>query len=332
MGVVTTSKKNSLSELLNPLRHTDHKVTGLSYIIAFAITVYYILTDISFYESNLWIHMSTAVIGIIVNLSALRNFRFLAKSAENPGMFAQNRTFSYAFLQENLWFQFLLGLSFVSAHPLTIQYFPPDLQIATIVFIFIVREFVPKTSYVSWEQGNKKVNSRLNGRVDFINLQVKIVRWNYVLKKTLLFYLFVAVQAEFYYGVPQGSFVDQLDRKCLYLLSLDAMHNVTTAFFLQTLKFKGFISAETFSFLFNVSPICGVFVTYQFLNHHHFLYPYLAAVLVELFVNITFVYPSKKLTNEWKNRCLVALKLGTITAASTYMALTPSSYANAVAA
>ena len=40
-------------------------------------------------------------------------------------------------------------------------------------------------------------------------------------------------------------------------ISLDIAHNVTTAFFLQTLKFHKFISATTFSFAFNTTAYIG---------------------------------------------------------------------------
>merc|ERR1712130_822564 len=178
---------------------------------------------------------------------------------------------------------------------------PHPMQIAIVYFMFIYREFVPKTSYGSWEVGNNKVNSRSDGWVKFINIQVKLVRWNYVLKKGLLFYLFVVSQAEWLFGFPANSLMTQYDRVLYYLLSMDAMHNITTAFFLQTLKFKGFISAEAFSFLFNVSPIVGV--------------------LIETAVNLKLIYPSK-LSFEWKNRCQVTCKAVTVLSATAYMYLT----------
>merc|ERR1712173_101214 len=106
-------------------------------------------------------------------------------------MGAKNRTFSYAFLVENLWFQILIAMSIFSVHPLADTVLPHSMQIAIVYFMFIYREFVPKTSYASWEVGNNKVNSRSDGWVRFINIQVKLVRWNFVLKKGLLFYLFV---------------------------------------------------------------------------------------------------------------------------------------------
>lgn len=314
----TSVKKNSVQELLNLKRHTDHKILGVSYVLVFTITLYYLLTEPNYDDINFWLHCSTSIVGCLVNASALRNFRFLSKSAENPGMFAQNRTFSYAFIQENMWFQVLIGLSFAFGHPKSGEYVQKDLQILLVFLVFVLREFVPKTSYTSWQVGNEKVNSRVNRWVDFINIQVRIVRWNYVFKKTILLYLFVTIEAEWFFGLPTGTLVNAFDRKVYFLLSLDAMHNITTAFFLQTLKFKGFISAETFSFLFNASPFLGVIVTYQFLMAHTFCWPYLIATFTELFINIYLVYPSK-LSAEWKNRCLVALKASTLSAATYYL-------------
>jgi len=325
----TTTRKGSqqskLGKLLDLRRHTDHKVLGVSYVVAFTLTVFYMLTDINAYESSILLHVTSPIIGVLVSMSALRNFRFLPKQAENPGMFAKNRTFSYAFLKENLWFQFLIGFTLFSGHPLASQYISHDLMLLIIFGIFAYREFVPKTSYSSWEVGNNKVNTRFNGWVTFINLQVKLVRWNYVAKKTYLFYLVLLVQAEYFLGLGKGAYVSQSDRVLFYLLCLDAMHNITTAFFFQTLKFKGFISAETFSFLFNVSPLIGIYLTYLLLTTHTIVVPFALAGLVELYVNLEFIYPNKTLSFEWKNRCQVASKFLCSASAFAYTLYTSSS-------
>merc|ERR1712130_766050 len=195
------------------------------------------------------------------------------------------------------WFQILVAISIFPVHPLADTVIPHPMQIAIVYFMFIYREFVPKTSYASWEVGNNKVNSRSDGWV----------RWNFVLKKGLLFYLFVVSQGEWLFDIPANTWMTQYDRVLYYLLSMDAMHNITTAFFLQTLKFKGFISAEAFSFLFNVSPIVGVFLTIRLFQYHTFVLPYLVGVLIETAVNLKLIYPSK-LSFEWKNRCQVTCK------------------------
>jgi len=318
--------KNTLPELVDLKRHTDHKIVGATYVAVFFTALYYIITDIDYYESNLLLHALTGLIGCAVTLTALRNFKFLSKKAENPGMFAKNRTFSYAFLQENLWFQSLLGATIFCGHPKSILYVPAPVQLAVVFFILAYREFVPKTSYGSWEVGNNKVNSRSNGWVTFINAQVKIVRWNYVAKKTYLFYLWMLFQVEWFFDVSKGTYVTQNDRILFYLLCLDAMHNITTTFFLQTLKFKGFISAETFSFLFNVSPLIGVYLTYRLFTEHTFVIPFALAVIVELYTNLEFIYPSK-LSFVWKNRAQVAVKVLTTLAATSYL-----TYSNTIAA
>jgi len=318
MTVKQPGTKNSFAELIDLRRHVDHKIMGMSYVIAFTTALYFILTDINYYETNFVLHCITPFVGAFVSMSALRNFTFLSKKAENPGMFAKNRTFSYAFLKENLYFQILLGTTIICGHPMSPMYFPHVLQTIVILGILTFRENVPKTSYTSWEVGNEKVNSRSNGWVTFINAQVKLVRWNYVAKKTYLFYLWALFQAEWIMGVSQGTYVTQADRVLFYLLCLDAMHNITTTFFLQTLKFKGFISAETFSFLFNVSPLIGIYLTYKLFVTHTFVVPFAIVSLIELFINLEFIYPSK-LSFVWKNRAQMICKIISISAATAYM-------------
>ena len=152
----------------------------------------------------------------------------------------------------------------------------------------------------------------------FINFQVKLVRWNYVIKKMFLYYFVVLFQAEWFFAVGQGTWVTQYDRSLFYLLCLDAMHNITTAFFLQTLKFKGFISAETFSFLFNASPLVGVILTYKLLMHHTLIVPYAVAGVTETAINLYLIYSNKSLSFEWKNRLQVLSKVATLVAATAY--------------
>jgi hypothetical protein len=314
----TVSGKNTLNELTDLKRHTDHKITGIFYIMTFFTSLYLIVTDVAFYETRYLIHVLTALAGCGVSITALRNFKFLSKKAENPGMFAKNRTFSYAFLKENLWFQCILAITFLGAHPKSSEFIPPWLHVLIIFLTFYYREFVPKTSYGSWEVGNKKVNAKSNGWVTFINLQVKIVRWNYVAKKVLLFYMFLLPMFEQIFDLPKNTYITANDRVIFYLLTLDAMHNITTTFFLQTLKFKGFISAELFSFLFNVSPLLGIYLTLKLLFQHHFNAPFALAVGIELWINLEFIYPSK-LPFEWKNRLQVTNKAVLVSAAVAYL-------------
>jgi len=311
------SGKNTLNELTDMKRHTDHKITGIFYVLVFFLSLYLIIADLAFYETLYLLPVLTALAGCGVSITALRNFKFLSKKAENPGMFAKNRTFSYAFLKENLWFQVTLAVTFLGAHPRSPEFINPALHVFILYFVFYYREFVPKTSYGSWEVGNNKINSKSNGWVTFINLQVKIVRWNYVAKKTLLFYLFLLSTLEHVFGLPAETYITMNDRFIFYLLTLDAMHNITTTFFLQTLKFKGFISAELFSFLFNVSPLIGVYLTLKLFFQHTFNVAFALAVAIDLWINLEFIYPCK-LSFEWKNRWQVINKFILVGSAIAY--------------
>jgi len=76
-------------------------------------------------------------------------------------------------------------------------------------------------------------------------------------------------------------------------ISLDIAHNVTTAFFLQTLKFHKFISATTFSFAFNTTAYIGsAMLLYYYLTQPVdpiAFFPAVAGCLMNLF----FVYPKR---------------------------------------
>lgn len=111
-------------------------------------------------------------------------------------------------------------------------------------------------------------------------------------------------------GLPLGTMLPDTDRVVAYMVALDAMHNVTTAFFLQTLKFKGFISAEVFSVLFNTTPMIGfVFTAWLALTQHQHVWPLFMAMATDMTVNLYFIYPSS-LPTEWKNRISTTVKVG----------------------
>jgi hypothetical protein len=109
-------------DLLNPLRHSDHKVRpsvlaphdcpiqppltaqhspgfpqvlGLCYIILEVLDFYGFMFRGSAYSADPFWFNAMKVTGILVTAAALRNFGHLAKSNVNKGMFAESRTFSY---------------------------------------------------------------------------------------------------------------------------------------------------------------------------------------------------------------------------------------------
>ena len=189
----------SFKQLVDPRRHFDHKAAGVLYVATFAFQTYLILTSLEYYESGFLPHLLAPFIGIFVCLTALRNFKFLSRSKENPGMFAHKRTFSRSFVIENLWFQFVGVTVMLLLHPPCRRFLTPWGCFAVFSALYYSRELFPKTSYVSWEKGNKEIN-KMKGKdswsVWFINLQVKLVRLNFVFKKYYGIYLVLCATME----------------------------------------------------------------------------------------------------------------------------------------
>lgn len=251
------------------------------------------------------------LVGVFVNLSAIRNFQHLSKSDENPGMFVKGRTFSRNFVVENFWFQIFGGTVLLMQHPPTRAVIGAWGGFVWIISVYYLRELFPKTSYVSWDSGNKEVNKkRLDSKLSvlFISIQVKLVRWNFVFKKYYCMYLAMLPCMEDTLGLPVGTYLPLQERRITSYMTLDAMHNVTTAFFLQTLKFHQYISPTTFSILFNATPIIMFFVTMrEMLFIHHHILPFFIAMMVDLTVNLMFIYPSS-LSPQNKNRLNTSVK------------------------
>lgn len=152
------------------------------------------------------------------------------------------------------------------------------------MFWFIARGTFPKTSYVDWEAGNQTSNEKklTKRQIGWINFQVKVVRLNYVLKSQVAVPYFLSLHM-------RGLLPDEWRFLPLFM-SLDIAHNITTAFFLQTLKFHGFLSATAFSFFFNATA----YVSNALLVYYALKAPVdTVALLPNLalaFVNLAFVY------------------------------------------
>jgi len=281
--------------LVNPLRHSDHKVLGVTYLVLEALDFYGFMFCERRYSADFLWFMAMKVCGCLVTASALRNFGHLAKSDVNKGMFAESRTFSYGFLVENFWFQVVIALQHgaflpcfegsAAEHPTSSRGAAAKLAYFSFaMFWFMSRATFPKTSYADWEAGNEAANGcKLSAwRVAWINLQVKVVRLNYVFKSQVAVPYFVSLHMR---GLlpPEWRFVP-------LFVSLDIAHNVTTAFFLQTLKFHGFISATTFSFAFNATAYAAnAVVAYYFLHAKVDLVALLPNLALSV-VNLAFVY------------------------------------------
>ena len=89
----------------------DHKLCGIDYILAEFYTLYSIFFRADAFYNNHFELLMTYVLGDCTCCAALRNFGHLSKTDDNAGMFVDNRTFSYPFLVENLWFQVITLLN-----------------------------------------------------------------------------------------------------------------------------------------------------------------------------------------------------------------------------
>ena len=84
----------SLRTLLNPFVHADHKLAGLLYILLEIAYIYGIFFAPSTFDSRAAWYFGAHLTSCLVTLGALRNFRQLAKTNRNHGMFKDGRTFS----------------------------------------------------------------------------------------------------------------------------------------------------------------------------------------------------------------------------------------------
>lgn len=306
--------------IVNLTRFTDHKLCGIYYILAEIYTLYSILFRADAFYDNYFEFLMPYVLGVCTCCAALRNFGHLSKTDDNAGMFVDNRTFSYPFLVENLWFQVitllnqgaymgmfynfndagLYATSVLGAKDWNDLFY--WLRLAAMVGIFWwfqVRTLFPKTSYATWEDGNKEKGHKKYsaGGISWINFQVKVVRFNFVMKSKICSSYFSKLH---FLGLlsPQWRFVP------LFLV-LDQSHNITTAFFLQTLKFHKFISAATFSFLFNLTPYMGNTLMAYYVWHEGVNWEVLAPLAIVLAMHLNLVYP--KVGPQRLVSCIMAL-------------------------
>jgi hypothetical protein len=154
------------SYILSPYRFPGHKIFGVLYLIGEIATLYGMFVKREAFESQpLWF-LSMYLAGVLTTNGAIRNFRHLAKTNVNPGMFAKDRTFSMGFIVENLWFQVALLIKMVFLNPNwwgAAGLIKVPLQVFILGFDMywtaIRKAVFPVTSYTTWEQGNDKLKT-----------------------------------------------------------------------------------------------------------------------------------------------------------------------------
>jgi hypothetical protein len=170
------------SYILSPYRFPGHKIFGVLYLIGEIATLYGMFVKREAFESQpLWF-LSMYLAGVLTTNGAIRNFRHLAKTNVNPGMFAKDRTFSMGFIVENLWFQVALLIKMVFLNPNwwgAAGLIKVPLQVFILGFDMywtaIRKAVFPVTSYTTWEQGNDKLNDGKvsEKQINWINVQVR---------------------------------------------------------------------------------------------------------------------------------------------------------------
>jgi hypothetical protein len=293
------------------------------------LTLYGIVYARERFERNPMWYLSMFLSGALVTHAAILNFRHLAKSNVNPGMFAQNRTFSMGFIVENLWFQVSIVLQMTLFHPTWwhptegVGFAAQVLVLSFLGFWVAHRKLVfPLTSYKTWESGNEKVNEGKMSAVQiwWINVQVKVTCSRR--RSCCRTFCMQATQASCHESGDgcrtsfsstrrttsrQPSFCRRssfttvcagCDRRALFFVRLWFCTRQPSEWRPSVLRAlaRTDISAPTFAFLFNVTPYCGIVVyAYYFafagltVEHAEFL----AYAAFATSLNIFFYYPKR---------------------------------------
>lgn len=297
---------NTWRGLLDIRHRWSHKVPGFLYIVLALYHLYVLIFDFHrFLENGALFSMTFPLLGCVMAISAAANFE-LPRNGNNSGMFKDRRTMSRAFVLENLFFQLLLGHALMPYVPALDKYFSPNVEFLLFFMVMFSRELFPKTSYSDWAIRDDD-SAFSPAQRTFVNAQVKIVRWNFVWKGLLGYYFWSAMVAYRLRGMDAP--LTEMDFRIHHLSIFDALLNISVSIFLQTLKFKGFIRATTFSVAFNSTVLTmGLLMTGLFFTTHQFVVNAFVMACVDVFVNLYVIYP-QSWSHKNKGRAKAFLRL-----------------------
>ncbi|CAF0797154.1 unnamed protein product [Didymodactylos carnosus] len=260
-----------------------HRLTGLLYLIQYALAFYLYFKNYEIFKNSFLI-WSLPLTGLIQSITAIYTFTFLSKTKVDPGYYSDRGTLSYPFIVENSFFASLLLFQWLYYSNQFYNLISYTIIIENvIVFIpYIPRMLWPKTHFRESLKNSEKNKTKPNRKFYFVVTFI-----------TKIFYIW----AKHYIGyfLNYVRFLDRATDKqiyYIYLLLIFSAFATTIAVFLHTLKFKGYIGPRTSFIVYMISYLATF---YSFIQIRHIFiinFDLTLYVLIGLLLNFTrFQHP-----------------------------------------
>jgi len=236
-----------------------HRMTGLCYLIQYAIVIWLFFYDYeAFLQSNLIITLPLT--GILQTIVAIYTFTFLPANTTDPGYYSDKGILSYPFIKENLFFVGLLGFQWLyyndRCYPIFKTLWPLECLFVFLPYVF--RFLFPKTHMRDSLKSMKNTTEK-NSSYYF-----------YATWLTKIFYVWAKHYIGFFLNyIRYVDKVNEYDQKCVFLLLIAACFATTIAMFLHTLRFKHYLDPVT-AFTLYVIGYMSTFIGYGMIFHMFF--------------------------------------------------------------
>jgi len=287
-------------ELFFSKRFRPHRLVGFTYLIVYALCwLWIIFNDESFLNSHYaFLSCVLPILGVVQTCIAIATFTFLPKSTGgSQNYFSSAHAMTYDFVKENLFFAGLLLFQWVYY---TNDYFALIKQKNVLAILFenlltffpyaFLRDFFPKTSFGKSAEQNERESL-------FLHLMTRMTR---------IFYMFAKHYVGYYFNYIR--FLDAVgdeERYYVYLMLMFGTTATTISMFLQTLKFKKYISPHWAMGLYVVSYLAMFYPIMKMM----YIFVLLPEVTVLTALGIAFNYMFRDNQGVYQIIMFVALNL-----------------------
>jgi hypothetical protein len=230
-----------------------HRLTGLIYLILYALTFAYYFVDYEGFKNSpiVWVLPS---VGLFQSITAIYTFTFLPKSTKDGGYFGDKGILSYNFIVENSFFELILLFQWIYYNDAIYGILRSTVVIENFfVFLpYIIRSLWPKTSIRDALDNPKNKSAR---NFNFFMIVTWITKIFYVWAKHYIGYFLNYVR-----------FLDRVseeEKYHIYLLLIFSAFATTISMFLHTLKFKHYMDPRVSFLIYQASYFATFYSFYQ---------------------------------------------------------------------
>lgn len=233
----------SLRSLFFTRKFRLHRITGLIYLIQYALAFLLYFYDFSMFLNSplIW---TLPLNGVLQSVTAIYTFTFLPKRSKDPGYFSDKHTMNYPFIVENSFFALILMFQWLYLNDKFYRLFRKLIfpEVIFVFFPYLIRTLWPKTSF---RDSLGSTRSKTQGNRLFYHIAIHVTKLFFIFAKHMIGYFLN--YARFMNRITETQIYH------LYLLEISSAFATTISVFLHTLKFRKMIGPRMSFFIYFTS-------------------------------------------------------------------------------